>query len=301
MPPSSSQDERSERARVSLDGLSIGDGFGQRFFFPWIGETAGRDHLPQPPWHYTDDTEMAMAILQVLERNGVIDQDELAMTFAGRFMSEPGRGYGGGAQRLLIAVGNGADWREECSNLFGGSGSYGNGGAMRVAPLGVWFADDVATTIEQAALSAEVTHAHIEGQVGAIAVALASGWAWRWAQNGQVESPQQMLPWVAERLDESIVRATVQRAAEIPLDAWAFDVAAELGCGHQVSAQDTVAFCLWMAAANLTDYCEAMWMAARVGGDVDTTCAIIGGIVAAAVGPEGIPAEWRSHREPLSW
>ncbi|MAG94455.1 MAG: hypothetical protein CMJ48_11995 [Planctomycetaceae bacterium] len=48
--------ERVERARLSLDGLSIGDGFGQRFFFPWVGESAGRENLPEPPWEYTDDT-----------------------------------------------------------------------------------------------------------------------------------------------------------------------------------------------------------------------------------------------------
>jgi ADP-ribosylglycohydrolase len=36
-----------------------------------------------------------------------------------------------------------------------------------------------------------------------------------------------------------------------------------------------------------------------VGGDVDTTCAMAGGIVAGAVGAGGIPAEWRAAREPL--
>jgi ADP-ribosylglycohydrolase len=56
-----------------------------------------------------------------------------------------------------------------------------------------------------------------------------------------------------------------------------------------------------MAAAFLDDYCEAMWTAARVGGDIDTTCAIIGGIVALNVGSSGIPAEWKRNREPLGW
>jgi ADP-ribosylglycohydrolase len=36
-----------------------------------------------------------------------------------------------------------------------------------------------------------------------------------------------------------------------------------------------------------------------VGGDVDTTCAITGGIVAAYTGLDGIPADWLSAREPL--
>jgi ADP-ribosylglycohydrolase len=293
--------QRIERARLSLEGLSIGDGFGQRFFFPWTGESAGRDCLPQRPWRYTDDTEMAMAIVQVLEQSSLIDQDALAARFVARYSADPGRGYGGGAHQLLRALSTGADWKMESQNLFGGSGSFGNGAAMRVAPLGAWFADDVDLTIDQAAKSAAVTHSHIEGRSGAIAIALGAGWAWRWAQAGHVDSTREMLPWIADQLEDSEVRRTIRRAAEIPLDTWAFDVAGELGCGHQISAQDTVAFCLWMAAANMTDYCEAMWTAARVGGDRDTTCAIIGGIVALAVGETGIPVEWREHREPLSW
>ena len=43
-----------------------------------------------------------------------------------------------------------------------------------------------------------------------------------------------------------------------------------------------------------------MWTTASALGDVDTTCAIVGGIVALAVGSEGIPAEWLARREPLS-
>ena len=35
------------------------------------------------------------------------------------------------------------------------------------------------------------------------------------------------------------------------------------------------------------------------GGDVDTTCAIVGGIVGARVGIEGIPSDWLARREPL--
>jgi ADP-ribosylglycohydrolase len=39
--------------------------------------------------------------------------------------------------------------------------------------------------------------------------------------------------------------------------------------------------------------------ARSVGGDIDTTCAIVGGIVVGAVGLAGIPADWRASREPL--
>jgi ADP-ribosylglycohydrolase len=110
-----------------------------------------------------------------------------------------------------------------------------------------------------------------------------------------------MLRWITEYLPTSETRSGIERAADWPLDAWAFDVAADLGCGQRITAQDTVPFCLWIAAAQLRDFPEAMFRTARIGGDIDTNCAIVGGIVALAVGPQGIPGEWRTRRESLAW
>ncbi len=60
---------RMERAMLSLEGLSVGDAFGQRFFFaPSVESLIGQRAFPQPPWPYTDDTEMALAIVEVLGR-----------------------------------------------------------------------------------------------------------------------------------------------------------------------------------------------------------------------------------------
>lgn len=64
-------------------------------------------------------------------------------------------------------------------------------------------------------------------------------------------------------------------------------------------AADTIPFAVWCAAAHLGDYPGALWACAWAGGDIDTTCAIAGGIVAGAVGADGIPADWRAAREPL--
>jgi ADP-ribosylglycohydrolase len=73
--------------------------------------------------------------------------------------------------------------------------------------------------------------------------------------------------------------------------------ARQLGTGQFISAQDTVPFCLWSAAYHLEDYEAAMWHTVGGLGDRDTTCAIVGGIVALAAG--GIPGEWVDRREPL--
>jgi ADP-ribosylglycohydrolase len=77
------------------------------------------------------------------------------------------------------------------------------------------------------------------------------------------------------------------------------EVAYELGNGSLVTAQDTVPFTMWVAAKHLADYPQAIRTCVAVGGDIDTTAAIVGGIVAAYTGIDGIPAAWLAAREPL--
>ena len=288
--------DRMKRASLSLEGLSIGDAFGQQFFLPHVAAERSRKS-PPPPWNYTDDTEMAIALLETIRTHGEIDQYEFAQQLASRYLSQPHRGYGAGARQLLEGIIAGGHWRTLSQEMFGGNGSFGNGAAMRVAPLGAWFVDNIQSIVHQAAKSAEVTHTHPEGQVGAIAVALATAWAWQ----HDCEQAGKMIPWVVSQIDQSEVRRRLEWISTYPLDTWAHTIASQVGCGFDISAQDTVPFCLWVAAANLNDFREAMWTTARVGGDMDTTCAIVGGIVALNVGQQGIPADWRRFREPLNW
>ena len=66
-------------------------------------------------------------------------------------------------------------------------------------------------------------------------------------------------------------------------------------------AHDTVPFTLWAAATYLHDYPRAIIACVEAGGDVDTTAAIVGGIVATftGLGERGIPRDWLAAREPL--
>src|SRR5438046_623175 len=102
---------RMERVRLALDGLSVGDAFGQRFFYPPAIDVLLRERaLPAPPWEYTDDTAMALSIAEVLQRHGHIEQDQLALAFARRYQREPWRGYGGMAHSILQAISAGYSW-----------------------------------------------------------------------------------------------------------------------------------------------------------------------------------------------
>ncbi len=68
---------------------------------------------------------------------------------------------------------------EAASALFNGMGSFGNGAAMRIAPLGAYFADDLDRVAIEAERAAVITHTHPEAVAGAIAVALAAAHAVR--------------------------------------------------------------------------------------------------------------------------
>jgi ADP-ribosylglycohydrolase len=290
------------RAHLALDGLSVGDAFGQRFFYPPSAEfLIAQRALPGSPWPYTDDTEMALAIVEVLGRHGGIEPDDLAWTFARRYRNNPARGYGATAHAILAAIGRGQDWRAAAGEAFGGVGSMGNGAAMRVAPLGGYFADDPAALVRQARASAAVTHGHPEGQAGAIAVAAAAGWAWRTRGESTARSGRQMLEAALEHTPEGETHRGLRRALELPLDEPVQTAVAVLGNGSRVTAPDTVPFALWCAARHLDSYTEALWTTVSGLGDRDTTCAIVGGIMALAAGEDSLPAEWLAAREALAF
>src|SRR5919197_4059381 len=103
--------ERLARARTALEGLSVGDAFGERFFVDYtIVERLIEERAePEAPWPYTDDTEMALSIVASLIEHGRIDQDFLAREFAARY--DPGRGYGPAMHRILRRIGAGESWR----------------------------------------------------------------------------------------------------------------------------------------------------------------------------------------------
>jgi ADP-ribosylglycohydrolase len=269
------------------------------FFVPGNESLIQSRKAPPPFWSYTDDTAMAISIVETLFTRQRIDQDDLIARFVNAFAAEPRRGYGPGVMRLLVDVAHGADWRTAAQQMFDGEGSMGNGGAMRVAPLGAFFADDLDMTAEQARMSAEVTHAHPEGKSGAIAVALAAALAARTTIDSSLASPERLFREVISRLPDGTTRTILLQAASLPAKTRPSEVVDVLGNGSRILAFDTVPFCLWCAFHNLESYVDAMWTCVSAGGDVDTTAAIVGGIVALSAGPDAIPSEWIRAREPF--
>lgn len=284
-----------ERARRSLLGLAVGDAFGGTFFWKTDVEKRVRARqLLDQTWTWSDDTAMGKSVVRCLELHQEIVPDTLARLFGEEYFREPTRGYGTMAHTVLHELGQGVPWQQAATEIYNGKGSCGNGAAMRAGPVGAYFSGDIERVIEQARRSAVVTHAHPEGQAGAVAVAAAAAWA----AETKVLDGQAMLKWAWSHTPDGLTRSKLRRALEFSLYGTPEEAAALLGSGQKVTSQDTVPFALWCAARHLDSFPEALWAAVAGQGDMDTTCAMVGSIVVLCA-REGIPEKWLAQAEPL--
>ncbi|MER8235061.1 ADP-ribosylglycohydrolase family protein [Streptomyces sp. NPDC094049] len=287
----------------SLSGLAFGDAFGDRWFGilrrEGMAALEARVVPPEALWLWSDDTAQAVVLVRELaEGGGAVDQDRLALRFAEAYAEDTHRGYGASMHDVLRRIGAGEPWRDVVAGQFGGQGSWGNGAAMRVAPLGAWHADDLDVVAEQAALQSTVSHHHPEAVSGAVAVAVAAALATR-SRGGPAPERPDFLRAVAARLPDGDVRSGLRIAARMPARASVRHAAEVLGSGYRMSGPDTVPYALWCAAGHLDDLHEGLWSTVAGHGDIDTTCAIAGGVIAARTGVAGLPGAWHDALEPL--
>jgi len=121
---------------------------------------------------YTDDTAMARQVaLSIIEKKE-LDVRDLGKRFVAEYENEPWRGYGASVGQVFekLEKTNFVSEKEvfqPASEQFNGSGSYGNGAAMRVHPVGL-FGKDIGEVEEFAQKQARLTHAHSGGIMGSI-------------------------------------------------------------------------------------------------------------------------------------
>jgi ADP-ribosylglycohydrolase len=274
-----------EAARVSLEGLSVGDAFGEMCFALPISDIRER-RLPPAPWRWTDDTHMALSVVEILARYGHVEQNALAQAFAVSPSS-------------LFAV---MAWVLRDRSLVSTPAAIGAKRRLRssevallatAAPCGRRrCARDTLRAVHEARLAAQITHSHVDGQAGAMAVAAAASLL----AAGDAHDAGELLLTVARLLPVCATRAGIEHACDIHYADHARAVR-ELGTGKGLPAQDTVPFCLWCAFHNRTDVRAALWHTVAGLGDRDSTYAIVGGVVALSAG--GVPVEWIERREPL--
>lgn len=178
--------DRQDRFRGALVGALVGDAIGAAFEGhrgPVPNQELRRHLDADGPVTYTDDTAMTIAVAESLLARGGLDEDHLAATFAAHYRRDPHRGYGAGVRVLLDNLHHGANWRHAAAAQFGGTGSLGNGAAMRCAPFALVAAEPNAAAI-LSSRGALVTHTHAHAVDGAAVQAAAVAYALhRWDED----------------------------------------------------------------------------------------------------------------------
>ncbi len=172
--------------------------------------------------------------------------------------------------------------------------SAGNGPAMRSAILGVCYGDNLPHLRRLIQASTRVTHSDPKAEWAALAVAVAAHLAFAGEATGQ-----EFLGTMRNVLGEDVHHAAellelLERAANSAACGESTEAFAEsLGLGAGVSGYSyhtvPVALQAWLRHPN--DF-SAVLSAIRCGGDTDTVAAIVGSLIGARVGKDGIPQQW---------
>ncbi len=275
-----------------LLGLAVGDALGANFEGqPGDSITAryptARHLIQNPPagehW-YTDDTQMAIGIAETLVACACIDEKKLCERFAANYV--PGRGYGRGARVILEAMIQGEDHKWLATNHFPG-GSFGNGAAMRVAPVGLMFHHDTDRLWEEAKLSALPTHTHALGIEGAQLLALAVGLAVSSVDFDRAA----FFDSLSSRCHAVEYSGPLRRASRLenPADLALF--------GNGIEAASSVVTAIAAFSLTPNSYEQTIGSAILLGGDTDTIAAMAGAISGAFLGWQSIPSHLLEHLE----
>lgn len=249
-------------------GTAVGDALG----LPFEGLTPTRAHrLFSGPLRYrfllgrgmvSDDTEHTLLTLSALQESGG-DVDQFRALLAR------------GIKRWLLGVPAGAGLatvRASARLLVGfdptrsGVPSAGNGAAMRAAVIGAWYRHEPAMRVRFTEASSRVTHTDVRAVEGAQQVAQAAACSARGRPQDFDPRPFRTHP------------------------SWSQPVDSSRGVSGYVVATVRAALDVWLRRPR--DFTAAITEAIELGGDTDTTAAIVGGIVGAGVGEAGIPTEW---------
>lgn len=284
------------RFRGCLYGVALGDALGA----PYEGR------LSVPPervaaldrdlgrLRYTDDTHMTIGVAEsLIERDG-FDGDHMARHLAKNFAAEPWRGYGPGPPKVFRRLGQGVPWDEAGAKLFGGAGSYGNGAAMRIAPVAMVACSDLDEVVELARLAASITHTHELGIDGAVMQEVAI--ALLLMNPGDTAfDPAALLGELRRRVRSPVFRERIDQVAALSVEGERADIVGVLG--HGIEAAGSVPTALLAFLRNHWWFAETVRFAVSLGGDTDTIASMAGALAGAHLGEDAIPKTWREGVE----
>jgi poly(ADP-ribose) glycohydrolase ARH3 len=279
----------------TMVGSAVGDAIGELAF-----TTPTRKHLEQRVeqaliLRYTDDTAMAIGLAESIVQNRGLDSLHLGDTFRRNYHREPWRGYASGPPTVfsLVARAN-LSYEQAAASLFGGAGSFGNGAAMRIAPVGLFFHDSP-ELYEQCRTASAVTHNHPVGIDGAAILARAVGLALTTPRNRRLSGPKFVDDLLRFSRSEPMAKMLTELRRLLTAGASPQEAASALGRG--VAVQDSLPFALYAFLSWPDNFEACLYCAVINGGDCDTLGAMACAVAGARCGLEGIPERWRIKLE----
>jgi len=280
-------------------GSALGDAIGELAFrYHRKDELCAQlDRLKE--FRYTDDSAMSIGLAESILGKGCLDQQDLGETFKNNFHKEPWRGYASGPPTIFSMVEQlGITYAEAAGTLFGGTGSLGNGAAMRVVPVGLFFHNS-SDLYEMARMSAAVTHAHPVGIDGAAVQAKAIALAVKLDQREAFPSETFTntlrdfagTPEMKEKM--VLVQESINANTTPPF-------AAEQ-LGRSVAVHESLPFALFSFLRHPKSFEDCLFCAILHGGDRDTLGAMACAISGAYVGIKAIHKSWREKLENRSY
>lgn len=278
-----------------LVGAAIGDGLGSW----WEGRGMTRreeielltERLEQLT--YTDDTHMTIGVVESLIESNGFDGEHMAQTFIRNYESEPWRGYGPGPPRVFRMIKNGESWDNAASKIYKG-GSFGNGAAMRVAPIGLLYYYNPTKLREIACKSSSITHSHELGKEGAALQAYAVALALNTPLGEEIDGEAFILK-LQNFAQNQTYKEKLASVKELLGEQDRRQVVAVLGNG--IEALRSVPIAIYCFLSHPRSYKDCVIYAISLGGDTDTIASMAGAISGANLGIKAIPNEWRAKLE----
>ena len=275
----------------ALLGTAVGDALGVPFetklvnyepLIDWDGKTyLGSEHHKLQPGQYSDDTQMSLMVAESLIENRGFNPDDLSKRYVDWMVSGRARGWGKTTLMAIQNLLNGKHWSES-----GIAGSEGNGTAMRAAPFGVYFRNDIPSLVEIVKIDSAITHASPDAEAGAIAIAVAAAYAVNNDTSNLLEKIWKVLP-------DSKVRSSIYSLTSL-IDSPYIPPAQALSIlGTKANVKETVPAALY-CFIKYNNYHEAVVASIKAGGDTDTTAAIVGGLFGARDGMKAIDKSFYS-------
>jgi poly(ADP-ribose) glycohydrolase ARH3 len=279
-----------ERFTGCLTGLALGDALGAPFEGnPHSNASPLKSLLSGPPPlpGYTDDTEMAIGVAESLAERDGLDQEDMAQRFSRNF--NPLRGYGPGTIHVLGLIKKGTPWHRANRTVFP-DGSFGNGAAMRAAPLGLFYFKNPLKLREAAYGASAITHDHPLAKEGAYLIAYSAALAVNGASRSELlDSLMEITVMEEYRRKLRDIRPLLE--GDPPLE----EVIGLLG--NTVEALESVPAALYAFLRHGEDFVDTVGFCVSLGGDTDTISAMAGAITGAHLGYEGLPGELTSRIE----